>query len=103
MVFGTKPLNQQAKTRLSAMVHIYCAGKNDWNKQSVLFMCLQSIQTGHVGYSSTIYYNFGHLKSGTTFLDYNFQFGLSAFIKDDFFFVLLKYFPSLVKCLKLLR
>lgn len=67
------------------MVHIYCAGKNDWNKQSVLFMCLQSIQTGHVVYSSTIYYNFGHLKSGTTFLDYNFQFGLSAFIKGDFF------------------
>lgn len=61
-------------------------------------MCLQSIQTGHVVYSSTIYYNFGHLKSGTTFLDYNFQFGLSAFIKGDFFFVLLKYFPSLVQC-----
>lgn len=60
-------------------------------------MCLQSIQTGHVVYSSTIYYNFGHLKSGTTFLDYNFQFSLSAFIKGVFF-VLLKYFPSLVQC-----
>lgn len=82
---------QQAKKKNSSSLfsgNIYCTVKMiEINNRYYLCVWFISFEPAMVSLSFLLL-DFGHLKSGTTFLDYNFSFTLSAFVKGRFEFSL---------------